>query len=47
MGKEEKYEKGDDATEYGEFVPSYDHWVSLDEQKRIVKKLENITKKKK
>lgn len=47
MGKEEEYEKGDDATEYGEFIPSYHHWVGLEEQKRIAKKLEKITKHKK
>lgn len=35
----------EDATKYGEFVPSFDHWLPLDEQKKIAKKLENITKK--
>lgn len=40
------YETGEDATKYGEFISSYFAWVSLPEQKNIVKKLENITKDK-
>lgn len=43
--KENKCEVGEDATKYGEFVSSYFAWVSLPEQKEIVKRLENITKK--
>lgn len=38
------YEIGDDCTRYGEFISSYFAWVPLPEQKRIVNKLENITK---
>ncbi|MBO4293782.1 MAG: hypothetical protein J5881_05300 [Clostridia bacterium] len=41
-----KKEYGEDATKYGEFVSSYFGWVSLEEQKKQVEKLENITKKK-
>ena len=41
-----KREYGEDATKYGEFVSSYFEWVSLEEQKKQVEKLENITKKK-
>ena len=42
-----KYETGEDATEYGEFISSYFAWVPLSEQKDIANKLENITKSKK
>lgn len=35
------------VTKYGEFVPSFHAWVGLDEQKEIVERLENITKKRK
>ena len=38
------YEKGEDATKYGEFISSYFAWIPLPQQKEIVKKLENITK---
>lgn len=37
---------GEDATQYGEFIPSYFSWISLEEQKLVTKKLENATKKK-
>lgn len=40
------YEAGEDETQYGEFISSYFAWVSLPEQKRIVEKLENITRDK-
>ncbi len=49
----EQYEKsqekirkeiGEDATKYGEFIPSYFAWIGTKEQKDIVEKLENITK---
>lgn len=35
----------EDTTKYGEFVSSYFAWLTLDRQKKIAKKLENITKK--
>ena len=38
-------EIGEDATQYGEFVSSFFSWVTPKEQKEIVKKLENMTKK--
>lgn len=38
-------EVGEDATKYGEFVSSYFAWVSLPQQKKKVKELENMTKK--
>lgn len=41
--KEEK----EDATKYGEFISSYFNWITLKDQKRIVDKLEDITKNKK
>lgn len=40
-------DEGEDSTKYGEFVTSYFAWVPLSKQKENVKKLENITKKKK
>lgn len=37
----------EDATKYGEFVSSYFAWLTLDDQKEIAKKLEDMTKNKK
>lgn len=37
--------KTDDATKYGEFIPSYFAWLTLEKQKEIANKLSNITKK--
>ena len=31
------------VTKYGEFIPSYYTWLGLDEQKKNVERLENIT----
>lgn len=39
-------EENEDATKYGEFISSYFAWVSLKDQKKIAKKLEEITKNK-
>ena len=39
----DKRERIEDTTKYGEFVCTSHHWLSLDEQKRKVKKMENIT----
>lgn len=36
----------EDSTKYGEFISSYFHWRTLEEQKEIVRDLENITKSK-
>lgn len=33
-----------DATKYGEFISSYFAWMTLEDQKKIADKLENITK---
>ena len=41
-----KFEIGEDATQYGEFVSSYFAWVPLNVQKQKVEKLENIEKDK-
>ena len=46
MNNNDKEEK-EDATKYGEFIPSYFGWETLEEQKKIAKKLESITKKNK
>ncbi len=40
-------EENEDTTKYGEFISSYFAWTTLENQKEIVDKLENITKKKK
>lgn len=32
----------EDATEYGEFIPSFDSWLTLEEQKRNAEYLANI-----
>ena len=37
-------EIGEDATEYGEFIPSYFAWISPEKQKERAKKLQNMTK---
>lgn len=41
IGNLEQYE---DDTKYGEFVSSYFAWMSLEEQKNRVDKMENMTK---
>ena len=46
MDKKEKREK-EDATKYGEFIPSYFTCVSPEEQKKVVSELENMTNKNK
>lgn len=35
----------EDSTKYGEFISSFFGWKTLDKQKEIAKKLEDITKK--
>ncbi len=35
----------EDTTKYGEFISSYFAWITLEQQKDIANKLENITKK--
>ena len=37
----------EDTTEYGEFIPSFYKWNTLEGQKRVVEKLQNITDPKK
>ena len=36
-----------DIEKYGEFMSSYFEWTSLEDQKKIANRLENITKNKK
>lgn len=43
--KEKDELKKEDATKYGEFVPSFDHWITPDEQKERADELEKMTKK--
>ncbi len=33
----------EDATQYGEFISSFDKWIPPEEQKKKAKKLEDIT----
>ncbi len=48
MDKEGREElRGEDVTKYGEFISSYFAWVSPEQQKNTVEKLENITKNEK
>ena len=35
----------EDSTKYGEFISSYFAWLTLEQQKEIVKKLEKMTEK--
>lgn len=42
---DEKESMKEDTTKYGEFISSYFSWKTLDKQKEITKKLEDITKK--
>ena len=43
---DEKKERGEDATKYGEFISSFFGWKTLEKQKDIAKKLEKITREK-
>lgn len=44
---DEKKERGEDATKYGEFISSFFAWKTIDRQREIAKKLEDITKEEK
>lgn len=39
-------EENEDTTKYGEFISTYFAWKTLEEQKKIVNKIEDITKNK-
>lgn len=41
----EEKENREDKTKYGEFIPSYFAWLTLEKQKEIADKLSDITKK--
>jgi len=42
--KDKKWRReNEDATKYGEFIPSFFAWKTPDEQKDIAEKLANIT----
>ena len=47
MQKNEKENKDQNTTKYGEFVCSAFQWLPLDKQKEQAEKMANITKKKK
>lgn len=42
---DKKRDKDEDTTKYGEFIPSYFSWLTLEEQKEIANRLSKITKK--
>ena len=35
----------EETTKYGEFISSYFSWLTLDTQKKLAKRMENMTKK--
>lgn len=37
-------EKKENVTKYGEFIPSYFSWLSLEDQKKRAEELNNMTK---
>lgn len=43
MKEEKEKNKKEDATKYGEFIPSFFAWKTPDEQKEIADQLANIT----
>ena len=45
MNNNEKDNKKENTTKYGEFVPSTHHWIPIEKQKQKAHKLANITKK--
>ena len=47
MSKNKDKDKEKENKKYGEFICSTFEWVSLDKQKEIAEKLNNITKNKK
>ncbi len=50
MGKKQKQthpERGEDATQYGEFVSSYFTWVTPTEQRKKAEELSKMTEKNK
>ena len=36
--------KGEDATKYGEFIPTFHQWLPIGEQKEKAEELKNATK---
>ena len=46
MDKKSKREKIEDITKYGEFIPSFFNWMTVDKQKEKAKEMENMTKNK-
>lgn len=45
--KEKGIQMNEDVTKYGEWIPSFFGWVTLDEQKQKVEELNEITNKEK
>ena len=39
-----KDERIEDATMYGEFISSFDQWITPDRQKKVAQHLEEVTK---
>jgi len=40
-----KDERIEDNTMYGEFIPSFDQWITPDRQRKIARRLEEVTDK--
>ena len=47
MKEDKKFQRKEDTTKYGEFVPTTHHWLPIEQQKRKAEKLANVTKKNK
>ena len=43
MKEDKNKRENEDATQYGEFIPSFFAWKTLKEQKEVADKLANIT----
>ncbi|MGE5328725.1 MAG: hypothetical protein ACM3KR_04365 [Deltaproteobacteria bacterium] len=41
-----KREEIEDATAYGEFISSFDNWITMDNQRKRVNKIEKLTEEK-
>ena len=46
MKNKKKNSRGNNSTECGEFVCSYNHWLPIEEQKKQADKMDKMTKEK-
>ena len=47
MNNNEKDNKKENTSKYGEFVPSLHHWIPIEQQKQKAQKLSKVTKENK